>query len=191
MEPHMSILGNDLLRGEKVYLNRLGSDDLHIMTEWFSKDFGMMQWLGQHPMYPWIRQDLETWHQKSSEDADRFLFAIRSLVDDSLLGFCVLFHVDWRSNHAELGITLGDASKRGKGLGSDAIRVLLRFGFMELNLHRIYLVVQSENIRGIKSYEKVGFLHEGAEREAMLREGRYTDLVWMSVLRHEWERHSG
>jgi len=182
----MSILGDDLLRGEKVYLSLPHTDDISTFTRWFSKDFEMMQWLGMHPMYPMTRSDEEDWIESRRADESRFTFAIRALEDDALIGFCVLFGLDWRSRNAELGITLGDAERRGKGFGSDAMRVLLRFGFMELNLHRIYLQVQHENVRGIKAYEKVSFVHEGVQRQAMLREGRWIDLVWMSILHDEW-----
>ena len=181
------MMGDDLLRGEKVHLFPLQDADLDAMTEWYCTDFGMLRRLGAHPIYPYVRADLERWQQTNMEDPTRFDFGIRALEDDDLLGFCVLFRVDWRSRQAELGITLGVDAKRGQGYGRDAVRVLLRYGFMELNLHRVYLVVQGDNTRAIRSYERAGFVHEGAAREAMLREGRYTDLIWMSILRHEWD----
>jgi RimJ/RimL family protein N-acetyltransferase len=174
-----------MMHGEKVRISALRDADLDTMIAWYSTDFAMLRRLGQHPVYPYTRADLERWQQANSDDPSRFDFGIHDLAEDRLIGFCVLFHVDGRSRHAELGITLGE--KRGQGYGRDAVRVLLRYGFMELNLHRIYLVVQGDNPRAIKSYEHAGFVHEGATREAMLREGRYADLVWMSVLRREWE----
>jgi len=182
----MSILGDDLLRGEKVYLNLPNEDDVDTLTAWFNKDFEMMKWLGIHPVYPMTHKDEKDWIELTRSEADSYIFAMRSLEDDALVGTCALFGVDWRSSNAELGIVVGDANRRSKGYGSDAMRVLLRFGFMELNLHRIYLQVQHENTRGIRAYEKVGFVHEGAQRQMILREGRFRDNVYMSVLRREW-----
>lgn len=178
------MMGDDLLRGEKIHLTAVLETDLDRLTDWFSSDFEMLRRLGVHPFFPLTRQDEDEWLQRIIDDHSRFTFAIRSLAEDELLGIGSLIHVDWRSRHAELGITLG--AQRGQGYGSDAVRVLLRYGFMELNLHRVYLMVHGDNPRAIKSYEKVGFVHEGAVREALLREGRYVDIIRMSVLASEW-----
>jgi RimJ/RimL family protein N-acetyltransferase len=55
-----------------------------------------------------------------------------------------------------------------------------------MNLNRVYLRVFADNERGVHLYEKVGFQHEGCWRQAEFRHGRYHDLLWMSILRHEW-----
>ncbi|HQE20210.1 MAG TPA: GNAT family protein, partial [Aggregatilineales bacterium] len=73
-----------------------------------------------------------------------------------------------------------------RGYGSDAVCVLLRFGFDELNLHRIELGVFDSNQRGIRAYEKAGFVEEGRRREVLWREGRYHDMILMSILEDEW-----
>jgi RimJ/RimL family protein N-acetyltransferase len=63
---------------------------------------------------------------------------------------------------------------------------LVRFGFEQMNLNRIYLRVFENNERGVHLYNKVGFQHEGRWRQAEYRHGRYQDLLWMSILRQEW-----
>jgi RimJ/RimL family protein N-acetyltransferase len=55
-----------------------------------------------------------------------------------------------------------------------------------LNLNRIYLRVYASNLRGIRAYEKAGFVHEGSARQAQYQDGGYVDILWMSVLRSEW-----
>jgi RimJ/RimL family protein N-acetyltransferase len=66
------------------------------------------------------------------------------------------------------------------------MQTLLRYGFQQLNLHRIYLRVFSENQRAVHLYEKLGFQQEGRWRQAEFRSGRYHDILWMGLLRDEW-----
>jgi RimJ/RimL family protein N-acetyltransferase len=67
------------------------------------------------------------------------------------------------------------------------MRLMVRYGFTELNLHRISLTVFEHNPRGIRSYEKCGFKHEGRIRDFQLRDGNRSNLLHMGILRTEWE----
>lgn len=102
------------------------------------------------------------------------------------IGNCGFHDVDWRNSNAELGIFIGDKTYWNNGYGAEAIRLLLKVGFETMNLHRIWLRVQGNNARAIHCYEKVGFVHEGRKREAEYKNGRYHDMILMSVLRDEW-----
>ena len=86
-----------------------------------------------------------------------------------------------------MAIGIGEPDAWNKGYGSEAMRLMLRYGFEELNLNRVSLGVFSANPRGIRSYEKCGFVHEGRMREFARRDGQYWDLVFMGILREEWE----
>ena len=70
------------------------------------------------------------------------------------------------------------------------MNLVLEFGFRELNLHRVNLVTFEINPRAIRSYEKVGFIHEGNLRGGMLRYRKRLDLVFMGILRAEWEQRN-
>ncbi len=87
---------------------------------------------------------------------------------------------------AEFGIFIGEKSYWNKGYGREAARLMLKHGFEHLNLNRIYLYVYENNARGIKAYEATGFVREGVLREAVYKNGRYLDLIVMSVLHSEW-----
>jgi RimJ/RimL family protein N-acetyltransferase len=96
---------------------------------------------------------------------------------------------------ATLGIALG-REHISRGYGSDAMRTIVDYGFRELGLHRIQLIVAPFNPAGIRAYEKAGFVEEGRHRESVLHDGRWYDEVLMSVLDREWEarrsaRHDG
>lgn len=97
------------------------------------------------------------------------------------------FHeFDWRIRSAEVGLFIGEKAYWNKGYGTEVMRLLLRHGFETLNLNRIMLRVYENNPRAIRSYEKAGFVHEGRLRQAMYKDGQYQDILYMSVLRSEW-----
>jgi len=105
------------------------------------------------------------------------------------IGNTNLFNVQAENRCAELGIMIGEHDCWSKGYGADALRVLLTFGFEEMNLHRIALNAFAFNERAIACYRKVGFVEEGRERERIFTEGAYHDLLCMSVLAREWRDH--
>jgi len=103
------------------------------------------------------------------------------------IGNCGLMLFDWRIRMAEAGIFIGEKRLWNQGYGSGAMTLLLRHAFETLNLNRISLHVYETNLRAIRSYEKVGFIHEGRLRQAEYQDGRYVDVVLMSVLRSDWQ----
>ena len=102
------------------------------------------------------------------------------------IGNCQLIDIDWRNRSAELGIMIGEKSCWDKGYGSEVVGIMLMHGFNTLNLHRIWLRVYEKNKRGIRAYEKAGFVYEGKFRQAHYQHGQYFDVHLMSVLKSEW-----
>jgi len=91
-----------------------------------------------------------------------------------------------------LGIYIGEKKFWSQGYGGEAIELMLAHGFNNLNLNRIYLRVGETNPRGIRCYERVGFIHEGRMRQARFEDGQYINVLLMSVLRSEWQdTHQG
>jgi RimJ/RimL family protein N-acetyltransferase len=115
-----------------------------------------------------------------------YYFSIRTLADDKLIGELGLDVVDWVGRDAFVGLGIGETEYWNKGYGTDIMNVLLRYAFTELNLKRVTLTVFEYNPRAIRSYEKVGFRHEGHLRQFLNREGRRWDEVFMGILREEW-----
>ncbi|HVN55256.1 MAG TPA: GNAT family protein [Anaerolineaceae bacterium] len=103
------------------------------------------------------------------------------------VGNCSFFNLDSRIRSSEVGIMIGEKSFWNQGYGTEAMALLLRHGFETLNLNRIYLRVFANNPRAIRSYEKIGFVHEGVERQGEYKAGQYIDVLLMSVLRSEYE----
>ena len=97
-----------------------------------------------------------------------------------LIGTCQLHSISAVHRHAELQIRIGDVKQRGHGYGTDAVQLLLKFGFDDLNLHRIFLHVFADNKAAVRTYEKCGFKREGILRHAAHIDGRYVDDVLMA-----------
>jgi RimJ/RimL family protein N-acetyltransferase len=110
-----------------------------------------------------------------------FFFAVRPMNFDAKIGFTALW-VNWLHRDAFVAIGIGDRMYWGKGYGTDAMRLTLRYAFEELNLHRVSLTVWAVNERAIRSYINAGFRVEGRVREHMQREGRRLDMLVMGVL---------
>lgn len=87
------------------------------------------------------------------------------------IGITSLIHIDYKNRNAECIIDIGDKASWGKGYGTEAMKLLLAYGFLEMNLHRIYLRVFSFNNRAIQLYKKLGFQQEGISRESLFRHG--------------------
>ena len=106
------------------------------------------------------------------------------------IGNCALMP-DESGQVAGFGIIIGDKREWGKGYGTAALREVLRIGFGEMGLQRVHLTALAPNARGIRCYEKCGFLHEGVRRRHFLKRGQWLDVVCMGILREEWEAGHG
>lgn len=114
-----------------------------------------------------------------------FYFAVRALADDRLLGFGHLFDVDLQHGAAMLNLGLGRPEDRGCGFGSDVLRLLVNYGFDELNLHRVGARTASYNTGALRFLARHGFVEEVRNREAVWRDGQWWDAVTVGLLRSE------
>ena len=115
------------------------------------------------------------------------VFGITDNATDKLIGNCSLFDISHINRKAELGIFIGDKTYWNKGFGTEAIELIIDYGFNILNLHNIWLEVYSFNKRAIKSYEKAGFQIIGKRREAKIINGKKYDEIYMDILSSEFE----
>ncbi len=120
-----------------------------------------------------------------------FEFALRTLEDNRFIGFTALYRIEWNNRSARLAIGIGEDKDRGQGYGSDALALIIRYGFHELNLNRIALEVIEYNEAARRAYLKAGFREEGRQRSAVLRDGTHYDLISMSILAEEWAAQTG
>jgi RimJ/RimL family protein N-acetyltransferase len=101
---------------------------------------------------------------------------------DRLLGNVFFMDMDHIYRNAEIGVFIGEAADRGKGLGGEALSLLLSYGFSLLNLHNILLHVHADNEAAIKCYKKLGFRDCGRRTEAVFKNGGYVDMLSMELM---------
>ncbi|MDR3575711.1 MAG: GNAT family protein [Anaerolineaceae bacterium] len=103
------------------------------------------------------------------------------------IGNISLMKIDWRERSAEIGIFIGEKHYWSQGYGREAMQLMVKHGFSNLNLNRLYLRVDENNPRAIRSYEHAGFIQEGRLRQARFVDNMYIDTILMSVLHSEWQ----
>ena len=168
-----------------VRLRPIERDDLPRYVAWFG-DPEVRRHLDLY--LPFSLAQEERWFESLQESLNKqeaVLLAIETS-EGIHIGNLGLVTINWKDRNAELGITIGDKSYWGRGYGSDAIRAMLEIAFRQMNLHRVFLRVHEDNLRGIRCYERVGFQQEGTMRESVFKEGEYRDVHTMSILRSEY-----
>ena len=170
------------LTGELVLLRTPTPADLDVLYE-ISADLASWELRTPRPPRPLSRADFESRFTKALSDDTGVSFAID--VGGATVGQCDMFGFDMLARSAEVGIAL-HSDAQGKGYGTDALRVLVRFGFARRNLRRLHLRTLASNAAAVASYRKVGFIEEGRLRESAWVSGSYQDEITMGLLRAEW-----
>ena len=136
------------------------------------------------------RANLEDWIQRHLNTADEMLWTIADRVTDESLGHVGLYDIDTRLRKAEFAILIGYPKRWDQGLGTEVSEAVLRWAFDQANLHKVSLRVLADNPRAIHIYERLGFTRDGVLRDEQFRDGRFVDIVIMSLLEDEWRRAS-
>jgi RimJ/RimL family protein N-acetyltransferase len=169
------------LEGKLVRLRAREEDDLSRLNELFN-DVDVLNNLDVVP-FGQSMAGIREWWETTRRSDDSAIFVIET-IDGTVVGGCSLENIDGGARHAWLGIWLGQPYW-GQGYGTDALRVLCRFGFEHMNLHRISLWCFEFNERARHVYENIGFKLEGTLRQARFRNGHYVDLHVMGLLAGE------
>lgn len=179
-------MSGDLWADEVVRLTALDPAEAEIVARW-SRDTEYHRLSDNDCAYPQPAKKAREWLERDSDH--RFNFLIRTRTDDRLIGGIGLWIESWAHGEAWVGIGIGERDYWGNGYGTEAMRLILRFAFDELNLQRVSLGVYAYNPRAIRSYEKAGFRREGVVRGDCHRDGQHWDSVFMGILREEWLNH--
>lgn len=190
METSLFEMAPSTLRGDMVRLAAINPEtDAETSASW-SLNSEFQRLYDANPARPRtasrMRANMAGSQGKDGPDEAVFPFMIRTLADDRQIGEAGLELTSWPKRDAWLVIGLGRRADWGQGYGSDALRLLLRYAFAELNLERVSLNMFGYNERAHRSYLKVGFEIEGRQREWMRRDDQRWDLVYMGILRDDW-----
>lgn len=189
MEPTWSVetaarYGERLLIGARVRLRGLRDDDLPHLVRW-QQDPAIAVLQSNYVVPPSEAAAREVFARWSANQAADVGFCIETLSADDrpaeLVGHLGLFGVHAKNRSATFGIGLGP-EHLGRGYGSDATALALRYAFQEMNLHRVELAVFAFNERAIRAYERAGFVVEGRRRDVVFHDGGWHDEMVMAAL---------
>lgn len=165
-----------------IYLRLMTWEDTDLIVAWRNSDAVRKNFIYQEPF---TRQGHEDWIRNMVETGKVVQTIICDLASDRPLGCVYIRDIDRRHNKAEYGIFIGEPDARGRGLGTAAAKLMLRYCFEEEKLHRIYLRALAGNNRAIRSYEKAGFRKEGCLKDDVCIDGKYCDIIWMAAIAPE------
>lgn len=166
-----------------INLSKIKKEDMEHIYRWFS-DTGFLKYYDYYPPFPLNKDEVDKIFNDYENSNKSKVFAVR--LENSIIGVAGFDDMIEENQVATLFIGLGNENERGKGYGMEAMKLLLRYGFINLNFHRIQLNVLEFNKRAISLYEKCGFKKEGIFREFVLRDGKRYNLLLYGLLRNEW-----
>jgi len=179
-------MNTGLFEGKLVRLSIIDLEqDSECWARW-NQDSEYQRLQSSGPSSLWPAKQIKEWIEKHFDEF--FMFSIHILDGERIIGNVDLSGFDWVAGNAWVGIGIGECENWGKGYGTDAMNLLLRYAFESINLKRVSLSVFEYNDRAIKSYIKSGFKEEGRMRQWLRRGGKRYDLIFMGILREEWEQ---
>lgn len=171
--------------GEKVALGPLRRDLIPLYARW-RNDFYVQRTFGDLPR-PASIEDRTKWFENQATTTDAHWFTIYEKETLRPIGITDLFNVDFRWRVCSFGMMIGEADGRGKGYGTEVVRLMLDYAFTALGLNNVMLSVAEYNLAGRRAYEKAGFKEFGRRREADIMNGVVYDEVYMDCIASEFE----
>ena len=162
-----------------IYLRKMTVDDTDNIVKWRNKEAVRSRFLYREPFTPeghlqWIKTKIDTG------------LTVQMIIctgEDAPIGSVYLRDIDRLNRKAEYGIFIGEEAALGKGYGTAAAKLMLRYGFEQLSMHKIFLRVLADNARAIASYEKAGFEREAYLKDEVFLDGKFCDIVFMAMIR--------
>lgn len=165
---------------DEISIRKITIEDTDNILKWrnhpsVKKNFCLQEDLTKETHLNWFHNKILT------REVEQFI--IIEEASNTPVGSIYLRDIDLKNSKAEFGIFIGEESARGKGYGTVATKLILKYGFETLGLHKIYLRVFTNNLSAIRAYEKAGFTYEGtAKDDIRLPNGSYQDITFMSII---------
>lgn len=170
-----------IIENNKILLKNIEVSDTDNIIRWRNKKAVIDKFLDQNILdrethLKWLKDSVETGNVKQ--------FIIYLKPENIPVGSVFLKDIDLKNKKAEYGIFIGEDFARGRGVGTNAAKLIIEYGFIDLCLHKIFLRVLSDNKQAIKSYEKAGFGQEAYLKDEVFINGEFRDIIFMAILNH-------
>lgn len=186
-----------IIKGDTVKLIKLEflqKEDFNKIVQWNSdnsRDF-LYQWAGSWYQYPITEKQLEDRiiNKANKSDSELYVYKILNQTNE-MIGTIELFKIDRIAGTAVAGkFLIGDESQRGRGLGKQILKELVRIGFNELGLNTIGINVYDFNVGAIRCYESVGFVKKNLSEKVYKSENGFWNLYEMSINKENFKNNS-
>lgn len=179
-----------LFQAETICLAPIDHEtDPEIVSRW-THDERYQRMISDDPAVPLSPSQVKKLYEKIekqiNENKNLFYFTIRDITDDRLIGFTKIDHVIWTNGVGDIYLGIGAAEDRRKGYGSQALRLMQRYAFAELNLYKLVAGIAEYNTPALALFESAGFGVEVRRRQAVKRDGRRWDKLLLAQTRDEW-----
>lgn len=181
-------MNNFIYAGDLVRLEAVDPEIFAVEDSLWAHDSEYWRLCASDPSRLFTSKQTREWIDKSLPTS--YFFSIYALTENKLIGGVDLNGINWSARTSWIGIGIGDRNYWGRGYGREAMRLAIQFAFDELNLRRINLNVFEYNKRAFLAYQKLGFVEEGRYRSWLHRGGRRWDLIFMGLLRSDWNMNT-
>lgn len=173
---------SDRYEDETIYLRLMTPEDTDDIIRWRNSDEVRTHFIYQKPF---TRQSHEQWVETMVKTGKVVQMIICVKENDRAVGSVYIRDIDSVHHKGEYGIFIGEETARGRGIGTAAARLMIRYAFEKLKLHRLFLRAFADNLQAIASYEKAGFVREAWLKDDVCIEGNYRDIVLMAVINEQ------
>jgi RimJ/RimL family protein N-acetyltransferase len=190
-EVKMFDIQTQLFEGKDIRFGPIDQEkDPEIESKW-THDSDFMRMMEISPARPlsaaMVKKQYEKLEKQIEENKNQYYFAIRAREDDRLIGKAIVQWIEWANGNGFIRLGIGAAEDRGKGYGTQALGMLLRFAFAELNLFRLSALVPEYNTTAIALLKKFGFVEEVRRRQSVERDNKRWDMLVFGLLKDEWQ----
>jgi len=168
-----------------TYLRSFEIDDYKTTLKWHNDNEIWSTVVG--PKYIVSSEYEKKWIEEAIFSKDSVKLAVCHSENHQLIGIVSLTKINWFNRNAMVEIMIGEKNLWGKGYASEAVLQILEFGFQERGLLRIYASILESNMASRRMFQKCGFKEEGLLRDAVFKNGRYQNLVIVSILQDEFQ----
>ena len=175
------------LIGKTISLHGLTAVDVSEDSPYFSwLDDLSLDTFTERSYFPNNAKRMQSYFDRSCENDDLILLGIFDNETDKHIGNITFQEIDWINRRAFIAYMLGDKDFAGKGIITQAVLMMMFYGFQKLNFDRIHGGVSELHVASIRICQKVGLLEEGRMRNHILRNGEASDILVVGSLRDEW-----
>ena len=173
------------IEGETIDLVAGNSKWAHLTCKWMNdprvRHYSRNAW-------PYTIEEIKKWFEPSSDQGikDFVVFNIYHKKDKKIIGTIGLNRINWLNRNSNIFFHIGEKEYWGRGIAGEAANLLIKYGFTELNLHKIYAGVFTPNARSLRAVEKLGFKKEAVLKEEIFVDGKYVDFHKFALFKKDW-----